>query len=240
MRRTIISLIAATLLGGGFVAATPTSASAAGFDLYDISAADFRVNTGNCRYITVTARSAADGRIEDVDASVDVWRGGQSIGSVSLSSAAGDPTRLSGEYFYCPDNDELGTFRLGPSRVTYWDYDYNDYKFVDDTTGSMKILQVSSLKNFAVKKKGNKKTFTVRGTFFNCGYESRYQSIPKGAKIVLQRQASNGSWKYVKSAKVGKNKKATFVVKFSKKAKYRATFPETTKTWGSTSRTLAK
>jgi hypothetical protein len=243
MRRTLTSLVAAALLGSGFAVTAPTSANAADgvYDLYDIQAADYHINTGSCRYITVTARAGSvPGPIREVTAEVDLWHGGQSISSISLESGA-DVTRLSGRYFFCPGSDNPGTYRLGPSRVSYEDEDYNDFDFVDNTTGVMRALQSTSLKNFSAKKKGSKKTFTVRGTYFAAGFSSQYASFPKGSKIVLQRKTSSGSWKYVKTAKVGKKGgRATFVINAKKKAQYRTYTAGTARSWPATSRTLTK
>jgi hypothetical protein len=242
MRRTLTSLIAAALLGSGLAVTSPTSASAADgyYDLYDIQADDYHINTGSCRYITVTARAGSVAKpIREVTAEVDLWLGGRSVSSVSLESGA-DVTRLSGRYFFCPGSDETGTYRLGPSRVSYEDDDYNDYDFVDQTTGVMKALQATTLKNFSAKKKGSKKTFKVKGTYFGIGYPSRYASFPKGAKIVLQRKTSSGSWKYVKTARVAKKGYATFVIKSKKRAQFRTYNAGTSRSWPATSRTLSK
>lgn len=242
MRRSIISLLATALLGGALAVATPTTANASDgvYDLYAIQAVDYHINTGNCRYINVTARAAqVPGPIQEVSAEVDVWLGGDSIGSVSLRSGA-DVTSLSGRYYFCPGLEEPGTYRLGPSQVTYEDEDYNDFTFVDQTTGVMKALQSTSLKNFSAKKKGSKKTFNVRGTYFGAGFASGYASFPKGAKLTLQRKTSSGSWKYVKAAKVGRKGRATFVIKAKEKATYRVYNKGTVRSWPATSRTLTK
>jgi len=242
MRRSIISLLSTALLGSALAVATPSTANAAYgvYDLYDIQATDYHINTGSCRYIAVTARAASVPQpLNEVTAQVDVWLGGSSIGSVSLTSGA-DVTSLSGRYYFCPGLDAPGTYRLGPSNVSYEDTNYDDYDFVDQTTGVMKALQSTSLKNFSVKKKGNKRTFKVKGTYFGAGFGSKYMSFPKGTKIQLQRQTSSGSWKFVKTAKVGKHGVATFVITSKKKAKYRAVDKGTVRSWPATSKTLSK
>jgi hypothetical protein len=112
MRRTITTLLAAVLLSSGLAVAAPAMASAAvdGYDLYDIRADDYRINTGNCRYITVTARAGAvAGPVREVAAEVDLWLGGRSVSSVSLESSGTDTTHLSGRYYFCPGLDEPGT-----------------------------------------------------------------------------------------------------------------------------------
>lgn len=211
----------------GALSFAPSAVSAAAataegpFDLYALRSPGLAVTSGSCRYVSFTARSTAGELIESVDAEVDIWNGGDYLSSVSLSSVDGDPTRLTGRYFYCP-LEGVGVMRLGPSQVSYYDYDYNSGDFMDSSRGQADIRQgVRSA--IGVRRAGSVRTFTARPKYFATGWSDEWTRYPKGTPLRLQRRgpAGTGSWSRVATAKVDGSGKAVFSVRAAKRFQYR-------------------
>jgi len=82
--------------------------------------------------------------VADVDATVDLWRGGSYKDNVTLHRDTMDPQLLVGRYYFCPGIDEPGTYRLGQTDVSWSDADYTlAGTFIDETTGFMVAKQAT-------------------------------------------------------------------------------------------------
>lgn len=215
-----ITAAAAALLALG---ASPASAADDGpFDLYALRSPGFAVDTGSCRYVPFTARTTAGAEVASVAASVDIWNGREHLGSVDLTSDdSGDPTRLSGEYYYC-DYEGVGVMRLGDTEVTYYDVDYNSGSFIDTTRGSVDIRQAVRT-SFSGKRAGATRSFLARPLYFEAGWSEAWTRFPEGTVLRLQRRAASGkgTWTKVAAAKVDARGRAAFKVSAPRSFQYR-------------------
>ncbi|KQY63500.1 MULTISPECIES: hypothetical protein [unclassified Nocardioides] len=229
--RSLAATIVIALTLGGAVAVSPSSPAAAAddgpFDVYALKSPGLAINSGSCRYVSVTARTNADtSYIDDVDAEVDIWNGNAYLGSVSLYPVSGNPTVLAGRYFYCP-YEGVGVMRLGRSQVSYYDYDYNSGDFIDTSSGRLDIRQATR-STLDVQRTGQLRRFTAKPRFFSAG-DDAWHRFPKGTSIRLQRRAANGAgvWRVVKSERVDRTGKVVIAVRPSKRFQYRVIHPGT-------------
>lgn len=222
-----------------FVTSGPARA-AGDFDVFALRSPGLHINSGSCRYIAVTARTNASSSIEEVDAEVDLWLGGANVGSVSLSSGA-DVRHLSGRYFFCPGLEEPGAYRLGPSQVSYYDYDYNSGDFVDDSRGTM-VAKQATRASWSVVRQGKVRTFSLRAQYFDASWEDSWQPFPKGTKVRLDRRRADGTgaWTKVAVTRIGKQGRSTISVRANKVFQYRLANPGTARSWRLVSSTLRK
>ena len=199
------------------------------------------MNSGSCRYIPVTATTNAAWDYQEIDVEVDVWRGGSYLGTADLERV-GKSSRLSGSYFYCPNIDDVGSFRLGDSQVSWERYDddytyYYDGDFTDSSRGSMVVKQAAGVALSATNK-GKTRKFRATASYF--GIE-RWYRFPKGQRLFLQRQASaSGAWQTIKSAKTKRKGLAKFKVKTASTFRYRVVSQATSRTFASASRVVTK
>lgn len=228
----VSSVAAATLI------APPAAQAAGSFDVYDIRAESVRVNFDGCRNVTITARTDAPSWITDVDAYVDVRVNGGHVDEVWLEEYP-SVNRLRGHYFYCPNLDEVGTYKLGPSQVTAYDDDWNGEHFIDRSTGTMLIKQATRAKVTATRS-GNLRKFTVRPRYFSVGYG--WYRYPTGQRVHLQRRPANGSgvWKRVDTARVDKRGTARLQKRAAKSFQYRVTSPGTARSWSLQTKTIRR
>lgn len=231
LRSVAGSLTAVLMLAGGIAVTSAGSASAVDdgpFDVYAIKSPGLAVSSGSCRYVSVSARSSADSAtVESVEAEVDLWNGGDYLSSVSLSSVEGDPTRLTGRYYYCP-YEGVGIMRLGPSQVSYWDWDYNSGDFVDSSRGSADIRQATK-SGLDVQRTGNYRKFVARPKYFATGWVEEWTRFPKGTLVKLQRRpaSGSGSWTKVAADRVDRTGRAVFSLRAAKRFQYRVVHPGT-------------
>jgi hypothetical protein len=204
------------------------------FAITSLQANDYTIRSGGCHYIPVVATHNAPPAVDDIDVEAEVWNGSKYVSSVSLSEAG--PGRLEGSYQYC-GYEGRGKFRLGPAEVSWYTWGSDDFRtgrFESNITTTFSVKQASRLSGFKVTKKGKVRTFSVKGTFYYAD-GSRWASFPKGEKVTLERRSTGGSWKKVKTMKVGKHGKATAKVTTSRAAQYRVRDSATANSWGATS-----
>jgi hypothetical protein len=230
LRSLAASLIAALAVSGLATVSTPTAATAEDdgpFDVYALRSPGLAVSSGSCRYVGFTARSTADASFESVEAEVDIWNGGSHLGSVSLASVAGDPTRLTGRYYYCP-YEGTGIMRLGPSQVSYWDWDYNSGDYVDTSRGTVDIRQATR-SPLEVRRTGQLRKFIGRPKYFAGEWASEWTRFPKGTLVKLQRRPANGTgtWRTVLGGRVDRTGKVVISTRASKRFQYRLVHPGT-------------
>lgn len=230
----VLALLASTLM---FAGSAPSSADPGNvFDITSVRVSDLRVNSGSCRSLPMTLTHNG-GQLEDVLASVEIWRGSSYVDSELLSQLSAG--RITGSYFYCPYGDQFGRFRAGPSEVSWAAIDYAETgEFRDATRGTFTILQDARVTKLKAKRKGKKVTITGRSSWYSVD-ASRWLSDPKRWKLKLQRQTSGGKWKTIKNFRAGKK---GFAVKTSRsaRAKYRVVSAAGRDTWSGVSKTIRK
>lgn len=229
-----VALFATVLVAAGSPSyADPGNA----FDVYAVQVPDLRVNSGACRSLPVELLHDGSG-LEDAYANVEVWRGRTYVEAATLFTNS--PGRISGSMLHCPSWEGLGKFRAGPSDVDYATTDFAMFgEFRDNTTVSFSILQDARASKFAAKRSGKRLTATGKATFYNVAAR-RWVSTPKGTKVKLQRQSPKGSWKSVKSGRVGAGGKINLKVRVSGKARYRLSVSGGQQTWSATSKAVRK
>lgn len=241
MRRPVAAAASLLIAASGAMLITATPAHAAGaFDLYALHSPGLHVNSNSCRDVQVTAKTTADPtQVEDIWATVDVWRGNKQIDNLDLEPVNGDVDQLAGQYYYCPYLDGVGRFRLGSTEVEWYDVNYNDTSFVDDTTGGMVIKQATRDK-FSATRSGARRTFYSHASFFAVGYG--WSHFPKGYRVTLQRRPADGSgaWKSIQSQRTNKRGNTTYIVRAAKKHQYRVVRPSTTRSWNLVGPVLTK
>lgn len=227
------------------LAPSPARADAGNpFDVYSLRSVGLHVNSGSCRNVRVYASTNAAPDFQDISAEVDVWRGGTYLGTASLSGS-GRSGLLAGSYFYCPSLDDVGSFRLGDSEVSWEQYDddfnyYNSGDFIDRSRGRMVVKQATRI-SITGRRTGMTRSFKVGGAYFPAGADHWYR-FPAGSAMRLQARpvGSQGAWKFVKAGKTNKLGQATLRVKRSGKYTYRVVSSATSRSWGGVSRALTR
>jgi hypothetical protein len=222
--------------------ATVASAAATDFDIYNLASPGLRIVTGSCRYIPVTARTTAPDYVADVDATVDLWRGGSYKDNVTLHRDTMDPQLLVGRYYFCPGIDEPGTYRLGETEVSWNDADYTlDGTFIDETTSSM-VAKQATRAYLSGTKSGSLRTIKARAQYFGAGFDSQWYHYPKGTRVNLQRRAANGTgtWRFVTSRRTDARGAVVFQVRAGKAFAYRVVAAGTARSWALASGSIVR
>lgn len=236
----IVAATAATLAAAGTILTAGTPAQAASrFDVYALRASNLHVNSNSCRNVHVTASTTAGSSVEDIWAEADVWHGNQQTDSVWLEPVHGNVNRLAGNFYYCPSLDGVGQFRLGSTAVDWYDGDYNDRSFADNSTGKMVIKQATRAR-FTASRSGARRTFRAHAVYFGVGYG--WIHFPKGVRVTLQRRPakSSGPWKSVQSQRTTKSGNVTYTIRASKTHQYRVVSAATTRSWNLAGPVLTK
>lgn len=233
--RRVGTLVAAavlpiTIVAGGSSAPVAAVASArAPFDIV-IQAKDFHIKSGGCQDVPFKVRHSA-GYLDRFTAEVEVWKGPRFVDrTFNYVYDSSGPLRDS--FFVCiSERDDLGTYRLGPSRGEYNDYDANvDGRWSDRSQVRIKVLQHSRFQRIRATERAGVHTFTGRLSYFDAGGET-YRPAPRGTSVRLQRQRPGGVWVDVETTKVGRAGSVHVRTRNKRAAIYRFAFSGTAITW---------
>lgn len=233
--KIIVAAVVATVTA---VIGPAASAATGPFDVTALKFDNIRVASNACRYTDgVASHNATGPGTWDIDVDVEVWRGSTYIDSAWLFDDA--PGEVTGDYLWCPF-EGLGTFRVGPSQVSWWweDADFNfDYgNFTDSTTGSFTARQVSGI-SLAIARSGSRLTHSVLLRRYSVSASSwvrwRYKTVS------IQRRTADG-WVTIARPETNRFGRATVVRYSSAKRTYRATVGGISTTWGDASPLVSK
>lgn len=172
-----------------------------------------------CKYNTVKVKRSVSRSVDDFDIFTDVTRNGYVEDFLWFSNSD-----ASERIFVC-DWQGLGAYRIGPSDVSAftWDYDFFDYV---DRTGKTFYVRGKARAGISSYRKGNYVTVKVTARYYNPSV-SRYSYFsPSGVKI--QRKTTSG-WKTIKTVNLRKGG-ASYRTYKPGKAYYRAIVPQKTRT----------
>ena len=238
--RLVLTTVLAVVAGAAPFASGSASA-ATGFDLYALRSPGLHINTGSCRSVAVTAKTTAGPDVTDVSANVDLWLGNKQVDSAMLTPVNGDPRTLAGDFYFCPNLDAPGRYRLGSSEVDWTDQNYNDSTFIDDSRGTMVIKQATRAR-VTGSRTGATRTFHAHCVYFGAGYSNSWVPYPKGTKVSLQRRsaAGTGSWRNIATHRVARHGNVSFSLRAGKPFQYRVSSAGTARSWPMVSAPLIK
>lgn len=235
--------VAAACIAAATLSASPSSANTGGisFSLVGYEVNDHVIRSGGCRNVPVAATHNAPPQVDDVTASVEVWKGSKYVDTVTLMDDG--PGRLSGNFYYCPFKG-VGTFRLGPAEVDWTNCcstdDFLSGTFTSSASASFAAMQASTMSRPTWSKKRGVATITGKGRYFSVD-DSQWRRDPKGMRSSLQRRSSSNSpWKTIKRGKSDKRGKVAFKVRAKKRMQYRIVSSQTRVSFSGTSSVITR
>lgn len=156
---------------------------------------------------------------------------------------------------WCPKKGDghisgLGTFKVGVEDLVWWDA--GTFPDIDAArTGvpalgatTFTVKQASKVSSAKISKKGTTRTLSATFTYFDITKKAKkeWTALPKNTKVELQRRAANGkgSWKKIKTVKVGSKGAAKTTYKTSTTYQYRFVYAGNSTKAPVTSKTLKK
>lgn len=230
---TIVTALVTVLSATVVIGSGP--ASAQDFDVR-LRASGHKVSSGACRDIHFTVSHTA-GYLDRFTAAVEVWRGSKYVGDTFdyIYDSSGP---LNASYYWCP-YEGVGTYRLGPTRVEWDDFDADQGgAFTDDSQVRVRVLQAARFVDLRLTRRGNVRTMSGRLRYFDTGV-STWRSAPKGIRIRLQRRTRSG-WDVVNAGRTGSKGFVSISARSTKKLDHRLLSPRTARTWNARSRALRK
>jgi hypothetical protein len=172
-----------------------------------------------CKYNTVKVKRSLSRSVEDFYIDTDVTRNGY-VKDFLWYSGSDTSERI----FIC-DWEGLGAYRIGPSNVSAYNWNYDSFDYVD-RTGKTFYVRGKAKAGISSYRKGNYVTVKVTARYYNPSV-SRYSYFsPSGVKI--QRKTTSG-WKTIKTVNL-RNGGASYRTYKPGKAYYRAIVPQKTRT----------
>jgi hypothetical protein len=210
------------------------------FDIANLRASDIRVTSGACVQTVIQASGYDWDGFDDVSASAQIWKGSTFVDEQRVSGPLGI---IFGSFLWCPSLEGLGKFRVGPTAVSWSADNYTTSgQFQDSSTAYFVAKQVARFSRFKVSKAGKKRTLTARARYFSVK-DSAWVSARKGTRIQVQRHPANkksGSWRTIRTAKVGKRGTISITTKAPKPYLYRISYAGDSKTWSAQSAIVRK
>lgn len=264
MKKLFSLLAAAALVASSLiVTASPASAEEGNSDVAvkigKITVKDVVISSAKCKTVPFSISYSADPGDTEFD-EVQAWFGvtrGKTAWQVVLADLANQgviPDRISAveePIQWCPGQRDdafsgLGKFRVEGVELFWWypgaaDDAPPDGYAVEARTAAFTVKQASKASSAKVTKKGTKRTLSAKFTYFDVSKKA-WKVQPKGTKVELQRRAANGSgsWKKIKTVKVGSKGAVKTTYQTKSKYQYRFVYAGTSTKAPVTSKTLKK
>lgn len=228
MRRSVAAAICAAAV---LVGAPAPSQAAVQPDVTRISAGNVVVSSGACRYVPI--RAWHNGYGLDVDIQPEVWRGNTYVGSTWLMDSNGTGSAKD-TYLWCPYLDGIGTFRVGPSQVSWIDWDTFDSGNGIDATSTRFYARYASRLSLSASRSGKYVTLKTGAARYDIG-ESSWIRWSKPTVRIQRRASATAAWKTVRTVKSDRSGRASVRLYSPNARDWRAVSSTTSRVWGKAS-----